>query len=262
MRRWSGKKGELMRRKIIAGNWKMNLNYREAEILVKDILKRVGGIQDVEIVLCPTFTSLYSVHEMLRGTSVMLGAQNMHWEKKGAYTGEISANMLLTLGCQFVILGHSERRTFFHETDENVARKVRSALGSGLIPIVCVGETRAEREGGVTEKVVESQVRGAFAGLKPEEFKDTVLAYEPVWAIGTGLNATAEQAQAVHGYIRNLLSELFGEKTAESVRIQYGGSMKPSNARELLTQPDIDGGLIGGASLEAESFEGIIRAAQ
>jgi triosephosphate isomerase (TIM) len=250
-----------MRRKIIAGNWKMNLNHREAEILSKDILKRVADIRNADIVLCPTFTSLYSVNELLRGTQVMLGAQNMHWENKGAYTGEISANMLLTLGCRFVILGHSERRTYFHETDENIARKVRTALGSGLIPIVCVGETLAQREEGVTEKVVESQVCGAFHGLKPEEFKDTVLAYEPVWAIGTGLNATADQAQKVHGFIRKLLAELFGKGVSESARIQYGGSMKASNARELLMQPDIDGGLIGGASLDAESFEGIILAA-
>ncbi len=250
-----------MRKKIIAGNWKMNLNYLEAEILTKDILKRVSDINDVDIVLCPPFTSLYGVHELLCRTQVKLGGQNMHWEKKGAYTGEISANMLLTLGCQFVILGHSERRSYFHETDEYVARKVKSAIGLDLIPIVCVGETRAEREGGITEKVVETQVRGAFVGLKPEEFEGTVIAYEPVWAIGTGLNATAEQAQAVHGFIRKIVAELFGMTIAEATRIQYGGSMKPSNARELLNQPDIDGGLIGGASLESESFEGIIRAA-
>jgi len=250
-----------MRKKIIAGNWKMNLNYLEAETLTKDILKRVHRIHDVEIVLCPTFTSLYSVHELLRGTLVKLGGQNIHWENKGAFTGEISGNMLLTLGCQFVILGHSERRTYFHETDEDVARKVKSARSSGLIPIVCVGETLAEREGGITQKVVETQVRGAFSGLTPEEFEDTVIAYEPVWAIGTGLNATSKQAQEVHRFIRRLIGELFGNTIAEETRIQYGGSMKPSNARELLMEPDIDGGLIGGASLDAESFEGIIRAA-
>jgi triosephosphate isomerase len=184
----------------------------------------------------------------------------MFWEKKGAYTGEISANMLLTLGCQYVILGHSERRTYFHETDEMVARKVKTAIASGLVPIVCVGETREQREAGNTTKVVEAQVRGAFQGLQPEEFEGTVIAYEPVWAIGTGLTATTEQAQEVHAFIRKILAELFGSGVAEATRIQYGGSMKPSNARELMAQPDIDGGLIGGASLEAESFEGIIRA--
>ncbi|MFA6470721.1 MAG: triose-phosphate isomerase [Candidatus Latescibacterota bacterium] len=250
-----------MRKKIIAGNWKMNLNYLEADTLAKDILKRVHGINDVDIVLCPTFTSLYSVNEVIRGTLVKLGGQNIHWENKGAFTGEISGNMLLTLGCQFVILGHSERRTYFHETDENVARKVKSARSTGLTPIVCVGETLAEREGGITKKVVEKQVRGAFSGLTPREFEDTVIAYEPVWAIGTGLNATTEQAQEVHRFIRDIIGELFGNTIAEKTRIQYGGSMKPSNARELLMEPDIDGGLIGGASLDADSFEGIIRAA-
>jgi len=255
------KKGDPMRKKIIAGNWKMNLNYLEADTLAKDILKRVHGINDVDIVLCPTFTSLYSVNEVIRGTLVKLGGQNIHWENKGAFTGEISGNMLLTLGCQFVILGHSERRTYFHETDENVARKVKSARSTGLTPIVCVGETLAEREGGITKKVVEKQVRGAFSGLTPREFEDTVIAYEPVWAIGTGLNATTEQAQEVHRFIRDIIGELFGNTIAEKTRIQYGGSMKPSNARELLMEPDIDGGLIGGASLDADSFEGIIRAA-
>jgi triosephosphate isomerase (TIM) len=250
-----------MRTKIIAGNWKMNLNHLEAETLVRDILRRVGDVKKVEIVVCPPFTSLQRVGELVLNTPVKLGAQNMSWEKKGAYTGEISANMLLTLGCHHVILGHSERRTYFGETDEMVAKKVRTALASGLIPIVCVGETREERESGSTSKVVERQVRGAFEGLTPEEFEGTVIAYEPVWAIGTGLTATTEQAQEVHSFIRKLIVDLFGNEAAEATRIQYGGSMKPSNAPELLSQPDIDGGLIGGAALEAESFEGIIRAA-
>jgi triosephosphate isomerase (TIM) len=250
-----------MRKKIIAGNWKMNLNHLEAEALTENILKRVTGINDVDIVLCPPFTSLFAVHQALKGTQVKLGGQNLHWEQKGAYTGEISGNMLLTLGCEFVILGHSERRTYFHETDADVARKVKSAAGQGLIPIVCVGETLAEREGGITQKVVETQVRGAFTGLSQEEFKNTVIAYEPVWAIGTGLNATSKQAQEVHGFIRKIVEEIFGSTIAAATRIQYGGSMKPANARELLNEPDIDGGLIGGASLDAESFEGIIRAA-
>ena len=232
-----------MRTKIIAGNWKMNLNHLEAETLVRDILQRVRDVKTVEIVVCPTFTSLCRVGELVHDTNVKLGAQNMSWEKKGAYTGEISANMLLTLGCGHVILGHSERRTYFHETDEVVAKKVRAAIVSGLIPIVCVGETREERETGRTSIVIEKQVRGALESLSPDEFTGTVVAYEPVWAIGTGLTATTEQAQEVHAFIRKLLSEMFGNELAEATRIQYGGSMKPSNARELLAQPDIDGGL-------------------
>lgn len=249
-----------MRTKIIAGNWKMNLNHKEAETLVKAILPKVKDVKGVEVVVCPPFTSIASVSGIVEGSNVQLGAQNMHWEKKGAFTGEVSANMLLTLGCRFVILGHSERRTFFHETDEVVARKTRAALGSGLTPIVCVGETREQREAGETERVVGTQVRGAFSGLTPDEFEGIVVAYEPVWAIGTGLTATNEQAQEVHAFIRRTLEEMFGKQVADGTRIQYGGSMKPSNARELLAQPDIDGGLIGGAALEADSFVEIVRA--
>lgn len=249
-----------MRKRIIAGNWKMNLDIRETDTLIRGIVERVRDVRDVDIVVCPPFTNLQTARELLRGTNVALGAQNMHWEKKGAFTGEISANMLLTLGCSHVILGHSERRTYFGETDETVAKKVRSAIEAGLVPIVCVGETREEREAGITEKVVGKQIRGAFMGLDTAAFQSVVVAYEPVWAIGTGLNATNEQAEAVHAFIRKLLAELFGA-AADGTRIQYGGSMKPSNAGGLLEQPDIDGGLIGGAALEAESFEGIIRAA-
>ncbi len=250
-----------MRKRIIAGNWKMNLDIRETETLINGIVARVEGIRDVDIVVCPPFTNLQTAAELVRGTNVGLGAQNMHWEKKGAFTGEISANMLLTLGCSHVILGHSERRTYFGETDEKVAKKVRAAIEVGLIPIVCVGETLEERETGITEKVVGKQVRGAFDGLDATSFRSVVVAYEPVWAIGTGLNATNEQAEAVHAFIRKLLAEMFGASAANETRIQYGGSMKPSNAAGLLEQPDIDGGLIGGAALEAESFEGIVRAA-
>ena len=249
-----------MRKRIIAGNWKMNKNNAEAAALAESILGLVGTVTDVDIVLCPPFTSLGAVQNVIGESVIGLGAQNMHWGKEGAYTGEISANMLLTIGCDFVILGHSERRSYFHETDELVARKFRAALSSGLTPIVCVGETREEREAGVTEIVIETQVRGAFSGVSPEEFSGTVVAYEPVWAIGTGLTATADQAQDVHAFIRKLLVELVGRETAEGTRIQYGGSMKPENADELLSLPDIDGGLIGGAALKAESFEGIVKA--
>ena len=248
-----------MRKRIIAGNWKMNMNSEEAAVLAKEIVQKSGKNTDTEIVLCPPFTSISAVREVIRDTDIFLGAQNMHWESKGAYTGEISANMLLTLGCRYVILGHSERRTYFYETDETVNLKVKSALKAGLIPIVCVGETRKEREDGVTDKIVEKQVKGAFEGLTPEEFGETVIAYEPVWAIGTGLNATAAQAEQVHGFIRKILKDMFGKTVAEKTRIQYGGSMNTSNASELLSETDIDGGLIGGAALNSENFDKIIR---
>jgi triosephosphate isomerase (TIM) len=251
-----------MRKTIIAGNWKMNKNNDEASVLAKGILERVSDVRDVEMVLCPTFTSLSAVGDVINGTNIALGAQNMHWEKKGAYTGEISANMLLTLGCEYVILCHSERRSYFYEKDDICALKVASSIESGLTPIFCVGETQDQREDGITERVIETQIRGALDTLTPEQFDGSVVAYEPVWAIGTGLTATAEQAQEVHAFIRGILSDLFGSDVAEKTRIQYGGSMKPSNAEELLAQPDIDGGLIGGAALDAESFEGIIRASQ
>ena len=248
-----------MRKTIIAGNWKMNRNHNEAGALAREIVEKVAGIEEVEIVICPPFTSLAAVHDQIQDSPVTLGAQNMHWEDKGAYTGEVSANMLLTLGCNYVILGHSERRTYFHETDEIVARKVRAAIAAGLTPIVCVGETREERESGITRDVVKRQVNGAFQSLSADEFDGTVIAYEPVWAIGTGLTATADQAQEVHSFIRSQIVEMFGDDAAGRTRIQYGGSMKPENARELLARQDIDGGLIGGAALDAGSFEEIIR---
>jgi triosephosphate isomerase (TIM) len=248
-----------MRKAIVAGNWKMYMNHIEAQTLTSDIVKRVGSIKYIDIVICPPFTSLHAVTDVIAGSSVALGAQNMYWQEKGAYTGEISAMMLLTLGCQYVILGHSERRQLFSETDEGVSNKVNSAISTGLTPIVCVGETREERESGITKAVIERQVKGAFSGLSSGKFQGVIVAYEPVWAIGTGLTATPEQAQEVHQFIRGLLRSMFGDSIAEGTRIQYGGSVKPSNARELFSQPDIDGGLIGGASLEAVSFEEIIR---
>lgn len=250
----------MMRKPFIAGNWKMHKTSVEAAGLAREVVERVGDVTNVEIAVCPPFTDIPAVREVVAGTNIGLGAQNMHWAQEGAYTGEISATMLLTLGCNYVILGHSERRTYFHETDETVNRKVVAARTAGLIPIVCVGETREEHERGVTNQVVETQVRGAFAGLDPDQFGGIVIAYEPVWAIGTGLVATAGQAQEVHRFIRDILGELFGDGLAEGTRIQYGGSMKPENAGELLAQPDIDGGLIGGAALTAGAFEGIIRA--
>ena len=250
-----------MRRPFIAGNWKMYKTSIEAVDLAMGIVDRLGDVTGADIAVCPPFTSLSAVAEIVTDTVIRLGAQNMHWVREGAYTGEISANMLLTAGCDYVILGHSERRTLFHETDEDVNRKVAAALENGLIPIVCVGETLEQREREITRRVIETQIRGAFQGLSAGTFDGTVIAYEPVWAIGTGRTATPVQAQEVHGFIRELLADRFGPDIAETTRIQYGGSMKPENARELLSKPDIDGGLIGGASLKAESFEGIVRAA-
>lgn len=248
-----------MRKRIIAGNWKMNKTLPEAVELARAIR---GLLKDnsVDVVLCPPFTNLTAVKAEIDGSVIGLGAQNIYWEDNGAYTGEISAPMLKSVGCDYVILGHSERRQYFGETDETVNRKVKKALEAELTPIICVGELLEQREAGKTEKVVSEQVKGCFAGLSREEALKTVIAYEPVWAIGTGVVATPEQAQEVHRFIRELLAKLYDAEVAESVRIQYGGSMKPENAAELLNQPDIDGGLIGGASLKAESFLGIIEA--
>ena len=250
-----------MRRPIIAGNWKMNKTAPEAAELVGALRPIVAEVDSVDIVVCPTFAALAAVAPALEGTNIALGAQNMHWEASGAYTGEVSAEMLLTLGCSHVILGHSERRTYFHETNTDVNQKVKAALAKGLTPIMCVGESLEERETGKTESVVKSHVEGGLADLTPDQIGTVVVAYEPVWAIGTGKTATPEQAQDVHAYIRELLSTCADGDTARSVRIQYGGSMKPENAAELLGKPDIDGGLIGGAALKADSFAAIVTAA-
>jgi triosephosphate isomerase len=215
----------------------------------------------VDVVLCPPFTALKAVGDVISDTVLKLGAQNMHFDNYGAFTGEICAAMLRDLYCHYVILGHSERRQHFGETDETVRKKVKAALAANLIPIMCVGETRDEREANKTEDVVGRQVRQGLAGLTSPELKKLVIAYEPIWAIGTGLTATPDQAQDVHAFIRGVLADISDEDTAQSVRIQYGGSMKPANAAELLGQPDIDGGLIGGAALEARSFVDIVKAA-
>jgi triosephosphate isomerase len=247
------------RKKIIAGNWKMNKSLAEAQDLTEGIKRELAECSDVDVVLCPPFTVLKSVGDIISDSTIKLGAQNMHWENYGAYTGEICAAMLRDLYCHYVILGHSERRQYFGETDDTVNKKVKAALAGNLIPIVCVGEMLEEREAGTTEDVVGTQVREGLAGLEGD-LKKLVVAYEPVWAIGTGLTATPEQAQDVHAFIRKTLTGMYGEDTAQSIRIQYGGSMKPANAEELLAQPDIDGGLIGGAALQAGSFADIIRA--
>jgi triosephosphate isomerase len=251
-----------MRTPIVAGNWKMNMTVEGSLQLISGLLPLLQDAAGVEVVLCPPFTSLWPAHQALRGSSVGLGGQDMHHEASGAYTGEVSAEMLLTCGCRYVILGHSERRAYFGETDETVNRKTLAALRAGLLPIVCVGETLQDRQGNVTRQVVERQVRGAFKGIQQADVSGVIVAYEPVWAIGTGLTATPAQAQEVHAFIRSLLKELYGPPAAASVRIQYGGSVKPDNAGELFAQPDIDGGLIGGASLQAGSFAAIVKACE
>ena len=249
------------RKPIVAGNWKMNKTVAEAIDLANAIKRDLGGCKDVDVVLCPPFTALKSVGEVITGTHLDLGAQNMHWEKNGAFTGEVAAGMLRELYCHYVILGHSERRSYFGETDDIVNKKTKAALASNLKPIVCIGETLQERESNRTEEVITTQVRGSLAGLSPRELVECILAYEPVWAIGTGKTASPQQAQDVHALIRRLLKEIADEAVAQSVRIQYGGSMKPANAKELMNMPDIDGGLIGGAALEARSFVEIVQAA-
>ena len=249
------------RKKLIAGNWKMNKTSADGVTLVRDIVAAVGKQADVEVVVCPPFTGLESAGKALEGSNVKLGGQNMHHEANGAFTGEVSAPMLRALFATHVILGHSERRTYFGENDEFINKKVLAALKNQLKPILCVGETLAEREAGSTLKVVQTQTEKGLEGVSKEQAATLVIAYEPVWAIGTGKVATTEQAQEVHAFIRGLLVKLFGDAVAQKVRILYGGSMKPANAPELLAQKDIDGGLIGGAALEARSFVDLVNAA-
>ena len=250
-----------MRKKLIAGNWKMNKTSADAVALAKELVSAVGSQPDVEVVICPPFTALEGVAAAIDGSLLKLGAQNMHFEASGAFTGEISAPMLRALFATHVILGHSERRTLFGETDELVNKKLLAALKHQLRPILCVGESLAEREAGATLKVVQTQTERALEGVAKDQVASLVVAYEPIWAIGTGKVATSEQAQEVHAFIRGLLAKAHGEPAAQRVRILYGGSMKPANAGELLAEKDIDGGLIGGASLEARSFVDLIKAA-
>ncbi|HNS72874.1 MAG TPA: triose-phosphate isomerase [bacterium] len=249
-----------MRKRIIAGNWKMNKTVTEAAELARAVVGQMTAATETEVVLCPPFTDLTAVAAAIAGTPVKLGGQNLHWEEKGAFTGEISAAMLISAGCNYVIIGHSERRQYFGETDETVNLKVKAALKAGLIPILCVGETLAERQSDETAVVVERQVRAALDGLSDAQVAGLVIAYEPVWAIGTGVVATTAQAQEVHALIRTLVGKLYNVQVAAALRIQYGGSMKPDNAGQLLAQKDIDGGLIGGASLDARSFLDIVYA--
>jgi triosephosphate isomerase len=250
----------VFRKKIIAGNWKMNKTQSEARTLVEDLLRDIGSFNDAEIVLCPPFTALAAVSELLSPISnVRLGAQNMSEHASGAYTGEISAGMLRELYVRYVIIGHSERRQFFHEDDAMVNRKTKAALAAELRPIVCVGETLPERDANRWKKVLETQIKGGLDGFTDKEMADITIAYEPVWAIGTGKTASPAQAEEAHQYIRKLIGTHFSEQAAERVRIQYGGSVKPENAKELLSKPDIDGALVGGASLDARGFTAIIK---
>ena len=247
------------RKLIVAGNWKMNKTVADALEFVRDLKHELANIKEVDIVVCPPFTALSAVAQAIRGSNIYLGAQNMSEHGPGAYTGEIAAEMLREFAVRYVILGHSERRQYQKESDELISKKAQAAHAASLQPIVCVGETLAEREADQTEKVLETQVRGSSKGLSKEQMSETIIAYEPVWAIGTGKTATTAQAQEAHAFIRGLLVKVFDESTARRVRIQYGGSVKPSNARELMSQPDVDGALVGGASLEAKSFAEIIK---
>jgi triosephosphate isomerase (TIM) len=247
------------RKLIFAGNWKMNKTVAEALHLVHDLKLDLANVREVDIVVCPPFTALAEVSKSILDSNIRLGAQNMSEHNNGAYTGEIAAGMLKEFSTRYVILGHSERRQYQKESDALIAQKTLAAQAASLKPIVCVGETLAEREAGRTNSVLETQVNGCLAGLSKEQMEETIIAYEPVWAIGTGKTATAAQAQEAHAFIRGLVAKLFDETVARRVRIQYGGSVKPSNARELMSQPDVDGALVGGASLEARSFADIIK---
>jgi len=244
---------------FIAGNWKMNKTVREAVDLVRELKTSLAGAKGVEVAVAPPFTALFAVHQEIEGSPIYLAAQNLYWEEKGAFTAEISAVMLKEAGCHYVIIGHSERRQFFGETDETVNRRIKAALAHRLKVIFCIGETLQEREGEKTFSVIEKQIEGGLKGLGDQEIRNTVIAYEPVWAIGTGKTATPEQAEEVHRFIRRKLEKLYSREVSEEIRIQYGGSVTPENVRGLMGQPNIDGALVGGASLKVDSFSKIVR---
>ena len=247
-----------MRKKVIAGNWKMNMLPNEAIDFIQELTPLVKDTKN-EVVLCVPYTDLFYALLHVQDTNIKIGAQNMHWEEKGAYTGEVSAPMLKSIGVEYVIIGHSERRQYFAETDETVNKKIKSALAHGLKPIVCVGETLEQREAGKTEKVVTNQIAKAFEGINASDLEKIIVAYEPIWAIGTGKTATKEDANTTIMQIRKKIAEIYGQNEAEGVIIQYGGSVKSSNAKELFEMSDIDGGLVGGASLKAEEFSKIVK---
>ena len=246
-----------MRKGIIAGNWKMNKTVAEAVSLIEEIKPLVKDAK-CEVVVCPTFLCLDAVIKAVEGSSIKVGAQNMHFEDNGAFTGEVAPGMLKQMGVSYVIIGHSERRQYFNETDETVNKKLKAAYSHGIIPILCIGETLTDREGNVTEKVLESQVKLDLEGLTKEQVEELIIAYEPIWAIGTGKTATADQANETIAFIRETVGAMFGNDVSEKLRIQYGGSVKPSTIKEQMGKSDIDGGLIGGASLSAEDFAGIV----
>lgn len=246
-----------MRKKVIAGNWKMNMLPNEAISMITNLAPMVEK-SDVEVVLCVPYTDLFYSLLTAQGTNIKIGAQNMHFEKNGAYTGEVSGEMLKCIGVEYVIIGHSERRQYFNETDETVNKKIKAAFANGLKPIVCVGESLEERESGRAFEIITAQTERALEGLNEEQVANTIIAYEPIWAIGTGKTATSEDANEACKKIREKIAEIYGQNVAERVIIQYGGSMKPENAKELLNMSDIDGGLIGGASLKADTFEKIV----
>ena len=246
----------MSRKKIIAGNWKMNKTPSEAAELIKELIPVVAD-SDADVVICTPAVDLAIATELTKGTNIAVGAENMHWEESGAYTGEISADMLLDLGVKYVIIGHSERREYFAETDETVNKKVKKALEKNITPILCCGETLEQREMGIMKEFVRMQIKADFSGISADDAKKVVIAYEPIWAIGTGKTATADQADEACGIIRDVIAEIYDDATAEVIRIQYGGSMNAGNAVELLSKPNIDGGLIGGASLKAPDFSKI-----
>ena len=251
-----------MRKKIVAGNWKMNKTNSEAVKTVTELKEIVNGLNGAEIVVATPFTAISDVVKAVAGTNIKVAAQNMHWEEKGAFTGEIAPCMLKELGVEYVILGHSERREYFGETNEIVNKKVKAAIKNGITPILCVGEKLADREAGNTENVVKDHTVGGMKDLTKEEAAKVVIAYEPVWAIGTGKTASPEQAEEVHFFIRNLLTEMYDADTAAKIVVQYGGSMNAANSKDLLAKPNIDGGLIGGASLVPADFSVIVKNAQ
>jgi len=248
-----------MRKPVIAGNWKMNKSIKEASELVNSLKRELIDIQGSEIIVCPVYTVLSDLSDLLVDSNISLGAQNVYWEPQGAFTGEISPAMLKDAGCKYVIVGHSERRKYFNESDQTVNKRIKAAQGSGLIPIFCVGETLEEREADKTIDVVKRQLIGGLEGLEKDALLNLIIAYEPVWAIGTGKTATSQQAQEVHGFIRSWLVENCSEEVAGSLRILYGGSVKPANIGELMQQNDIDGALVGGASLDSSSFVEIVK---
>lgn len=247
------------RKPFIAGNWKMFKTGIEAVKTAEKLVTLLSQYTDVDVMIAPAYIALAQVNEAVKGSPVMLGAQNLFWEKEGAYTGEISPEMIVSAGCKYVIIGHSERRQFFGETDETVNKKIKAAISYNLKPVFCIGESEKERETKDTFNVLDKQIKMGLEGFLPEDLQNTTLAYEPVWAIGTGKTASSEQAQEVHLFLRNLIEKLFGKTIAESIRILYGGSVKPENIAELMSMPDVDGALVGGASLDADKFAQIVK---